>query len=67
MSKEGEVKEEVRKVVVSEKEINTPDLSGEVIMESFESPEEEFKLNTRVPAPHIIPYSYSLPPLLRQV
>ena len=36
-------------------------------MESVESPEEEGKLNTPVPEPHIIPsYSYS-PPLLAHV
>ena len=37
--------EEKRKVFVSEREGNTPALSGEVIMESVGSPQEEVKLN----------------------
>ena len=36
-------------------------------MESVGSPEEEVKLNTPVPEPHIIPSSSSSPPLLAQV
>ena len=40
---------------------NTP-LSGEIIMELVGSPEEEFKLNAPVPAPHIIPFSIHLLP-----
>ena len=35
-------------------------------MESVGSLEEEVKLNIPVPAPHIIPYSSSCPPLLRK-
>ena len=57
MSEEGEGTEEARKFVVSEKEGKPPALSGEVIMESVVSLEEEFKLNTPVPVPHIITYS----------
>ena len=38
---------------------NTPYLSGKIIMESVGSPEEEVKLNTPVPAPHIITFSSS--------
>ena len=57
MSEEGEGTEEARKDVVLEKEGNTPVLSGEVIMESVGSPEEEVKLNTPVPITHIITYS----------
>ena len=49
---------------MSEKEGNTPALSGEVIMESFGSPEEEVKLNTHVPVPHIIPSYSSFPSVL---
>ena len=51
--------EEARKFVVKEKEGNTTALSGEVIMESFRSPEEEVELNNPVPYSHIIP-SYNL-------
>ena len=40
MSEEGDVMEEARKVVVSEKEGNTADLSGERIMDSVGSPEK---------------------------
>ena len=40
MSGEWEVTEEARKVVVSEKEVNTVSFYGEVIMESVGSPEE---------------------------
>ena len=40
MSGEGGVTEEARNVVVSEKEVNTTALSGEVIMVSVGSPEE---------------------------
>ena len=36
-------------------------------MDSFGSPEEEVKLNTPVPAPNIIPFYSSSPPLLPQV
>ena len=53
MSEEGDGTEGVIKVVSSEKEGNTPALSGEEIMESVGSPEEEVKLNTPVPAPHL--------------
>ena len=53
VSGEGEGTYEARKVVVSEKEGNTTALSGEVIMESVGSPEEEVKFNTTVPAPHL--------------
>ena len=52
---------------MSEKEVNTPALSGEGIMDSVGSPEEEVKLNTPVPSPHIIPSSSSSPPFLPQV
>ena len=51
-SEEGEEREEARKGIMSEKEVNTPYLSGEGI------PEEEDKLNTPVTVPHTIP-SYS--------
>ena len=57
MSEDGGGVEEARKFVVSEKEGNTADLSGDRIMESVESPEEEVNLNTPVPVPHIIPFS----------
>ena len=67
MSEEGEGTEEARKVVVSEKEGNNPYLFGEVIIESVVSPEEESKMNTPVPAPHIIQYYYLSPPFLLQV
>ena len=40
MSVEWEGTYEARKVVVSEKEVNTVAFSGEVIMESVGSPEE---------------------------
>ena len=46
--------EDARKFVVSEKEGNTEALSGEVIMDSFESPEEEVELNNPVLVIHII-------------
>ena len=62
MSGEGEGTEEVSDFVLLEKEENTTDLSGEVIMESVRIPEEEVKLNTDVPTPHIIPFYYSSPP-----
>ena len=48
MSEEGEGTEEAREVVMSEKEVNTPYSSGEVIMESFGISEEEFNMNTPV-------------------
>ena len=67
MSGGGEGTEEVRKLVVSENEGNTAALSGEVIMDSVGSPEEEFKLNTAVPAPHILTSSSSHPTLFTQV
>ena len=38
---------------MSEKELNTADLSGVVIMESIGNPEEEVKLDTPVPVLHI--------------
>ena len=61
LSREGEGTEEVSKCFLSEKEGNTTALSGEVTMESVGSPEEEVKLNTPVPTPHIITFSYSSP------
>ena len=67
MSEEGERMEEAGKVVVPEKEVNTPVLSQEGIMESVGIHEEEFKLNTPVHTPHIIPSYSSSTPLLRQV
>ena len=36
-------------------------------MESIGSPEEEVKLNTPLPAPHIIPFYYSSPTFFPQV
>ena len=45
-----------------EKEGNTAALSGEVIMESFENPEDEVKLNTLLLATYIILSYYSSPP-----
>ena len=59
--------EEAKKVVLSEKEGNAAYLSGEVIMESVRSTEEEVNLNTPVPAPFIIHSSSSSPPLFSQV
>ena len=59
--------EEAIKVVVSKKERNTTYLFIEVMMESVGSTEEEFKLNTPVPAPHIITSSSSSPPFFPQV
>ena len=50
VSEEGEGTEEAREVVMSEKEVNTPYSSGEVIMESFGIPEEEVNMNTPVTA-----------------
>ena len=50
---EGEVIEEAGNVFVQEKEGNTAALSGDLIMDSVESPEEEVKLNTPVPETHI--------------
>ena len=67
MSGEGEVTEEARTVVVSEKEVNTTDLSGERMMESVKSTKEEVKLNTPVPEPHIITFYYSSPPFFPHV
>ena len=52
MSGEVEGTEETRKVFL-EKEGNNAALSGEVIMESVGSPEEEFKFNTPVPVTHL--------------
>ena len=46
---------------------NTAALSRERIMESIGSPEEEVKLNTPLPAPHIIPFYYSSPTFFPQV
>ena len=57
MSEEGDKMKEARKVP----------FSGEVIMESVGSPEEEIKLNTLLPIPHIIPYFSSSPPFFPQV
>ena len=56
--------DKARKVVTSEKEGNTPYLSGEGIIESVGNPAEEVNLNTLVHASHTIPYSSSSPPLL---
>ena len=42
-----------RKVVVSEMEVKNTSLSGEIIMESFGSTEEEVKMNNPEPAPHL--------------
>ena len=67
MSEEGEGKSKEIKVVMLEKEGNIIALSGEVIMESVGSPEEEVKLNIPIPAPHIIPSSSSSPPFFSQV
>ena len=67
VSQEGQETEEARKYLISEKEGNTTYLSGEVIMESFGSPEEEVQQNTHVTEPHFIPYSSSYPPFLAQV
>ena len=53
MPGEGEETEEARQFFVSENEGNTADLSGEVIMESVGSTEEEVKLNTSVPVPNL--------------
>ena len=66
VSVEGEGTEDARKVVVSEKEGNTTDLSGERIKESVGSPEDQVKLNTPVLAPYIIPSSSSSPPFFLQ-
>ena len=52
---------------MSEKEGNTTALSGEVLMESVGSPEEEFKLNTPVHLSLISPSYSSSPTLLTQV
>ena len=67
MSEEGEGTEEVRIVVVSEKEGNTPVLCREGIMESVVSTEEEVKLHTPVPSHHIITSDLSSPTFLPQV
>ena len=53
MSGEGERMEEARNVVLFKNELNITYLSGEVSMESVGSPEEEVKMNSYVPAPHI--------------
>ena len=42
-------------VFVLEKGGNTPDSSGEGIMEPVGSPKEEVNFNTPIPEPHIIP------------
>ena len=52
---------------MSEKEGNIAALSGEVIMESVGSPEEEVKFNTLVPAPYITLSYSSYPPFFPQV
>ena len=49
---------------MSEMEGNNVALSGERIMESVGSYEEEVKLNTPVPAPHIIPFLFFISSLL---
>ena len=67
MSGGGEVIEEARKVAVSEKEVNTSNLSVEGIMDSVRNHEEEVKLNTPLPPLHMIPSYYSYPPLFTQV
>ena len=53
MSGEWEGTEELRNVFMSENEGNAADLSGEVILESVGSPEEEVKFNTPISAPHL--------------
>ena len=56
MRKEGrgwEGTEELRNVFMSENEGNAADLSGEVILESVGSPEEEVKFNTPISSPHL--------------
>ena len=67
MSEEGEVTENSRKYVASEKEGNTPTLYVERSMESVRSPEEEGKLNTPDTATNIITSYLSFPPILVQV
>ena len=67
MSGEGEVTEDASKFFMSEKEGNTAALSGEVIMESVGSHEEEFNLNTPVTEPCIVNFSSSYPPFFLQV
>ena len=67
MSGEGKGTEEAIKIVVSEKEGNTAALSGEVIMESVGSTEEEVKFNNPLPEPYIIYYCYSSPTFFPQV
>ena len=62
VSGEGAVMEESKNVFILEKEGNTAALSGDLIMESVGSPEEEVKLNTPVPATHINSCKY--PPSL---
>ena len=67
MSEEGEGTEEAREVVMSEKEVNTPYSSGEVIMESFGISEEEVNMNTPVTAYYNLTSSSSSTNLLQQV
>ena len=57
MPGKGEGTEDERKVVALQKEGNIAALSGDVIMDSVGSPEEEVKLNNPVPSDHIIPFS----------
>ena len=52
---------------VLEKEGNTAALSGEIIVESVRSPEEEVKLNTPIPATYIVTISSLYPPFFPQV
>ena len=49
---------------MSEKKRNTADLSGEVMAQSVGRPEEEVKLNTPVPTPHL--NSCKVPPSLEE-
>ena len=67
MSEEGKGTDEAIKVFVSEKEGNTPDLSGGGIMNPVGSNEEEGNLNSPIPAPHPITHSSSTPLFLAQV
>ena len=55
-----QVTEEARNVFLSENTGNAAALSGERIMESVGSPEEEVRLNTYVLAPNIITYRYQI-------
>ena len=67
MSEEGGEMEGARKGVMSEKEGNTPDLSGGGIMNPVGSNEEEGNLNAPITAFHPITHSSSTPLFLAQV